>query len=635
MFGPAAAGFTYCVSFAFKDPSTCQFFLIILNIIVGSIGPIISFVLRILDTAEEDDDTYLVAARLMEWLLRFNPSFCLGHGLFFIINIPFLELTMSDPNISAWSSEVVLYDVIVMLIQLFAYPALACFLDISSTNPSAVKIWDTIIDVLSGKTLFNKCKKSSTPEAQIYVSDENTDEDVLAEEERVLSEENKCEDAIVIKNLVKQWNPQKLAVNNMSFGIPAGEVFGLLGINGAGKTTTMGMLTAEFPPTSGDAWLNGYSVTNEPELIRRSIGYCPQFDAHFMNMTGREHVELYASIKGVPEEEIHELCAMQLKAVGLSDEDADKLSSGYSGGMKRKLSVACASIGRPRIVFLDEVRISESIGSAPPFFFFFAYIPILQPSTGMDPVARRDLWKTIIGMTSDGSTSVILTTHSMEECEALCPRIGIMATGRLKCLGSAQHLKSRYGTGYQAELTVLNSSAEDDDYIANSEVILSKSGETNDERADNSTAKTDEVFLNLEIAQVALLEIAGDTSLVDMLNESDPSGYVVYKEATSSAGISASSLAQFCTDELRVRKLISFINESYHGAILRERQESKCRFEIPSSGGLKISSIFELLEGNKDSLRLSDYGASQTSLEQVFNIHAAEAEKEKQGRIDN
>ena len=258
-----------------------------------------------------------------------------------------------------------------------------------------------------------------------------------------------------------------------------------------------------------------------------------------------------------------------------------------------------------------------------------------QPSTGMDPVARRDLWKTIIGMTSDGSTSVILTTHSMEECEALCPRIGIMATGRLKCLGSAQHLKSRYGTGYQAELTVLSSSTEDDDYIANSEVILSKSGETNDAEADNSKTKTDEVFVNLEIAQVALLEIAGDTSLVDMLNESDPNGYVVYKEANSSAGISVSSLAQFCTDELRVRKLISFINGSYDGAILRERQESKCRFEIPSNDGLKISSIFELLEENKDSLRLSDYGASQTSLEQVFNIHAAEAEKEKQGRIDN
>jgi len=376
LFGPAAAGFTYCVSFAFKDPSTCQFFLIIFNIIVGSIGPIISFVLRILDTAEEDDDTYLVAARSMEWMLRFNPSFCLGHGLFFIINIPFLELTMSDSNISAWSSEVVLNDVIVMLVQSFAYPALACFLDISSTNPSAVKIWDTILDVLSGKALFKKCKKSSTPEAQIYVSDENTDEDILAEEKRVLSEENKCEDAIVIKNLVKQWNPQKIAVNNMSFGIPAGEVFGLLGINGAGKTTTMGMLTAEFPPTSGDAWLNGYSVTNEPEMIRRSIGYCPQFDAHFMNMTGREHVELYASIKGVPEEEIHELCAMQLKAVGLSDEDADKLSSGYSGGMKRKLSVACASIGRPRIVFLDEVRKSESIGFRTPIVF--AYIPIFS-----------------------------------------------------------------------------------------------------------------------------------------------------------------------------------------------------------------------------------------------------------------
>merc|ERR1712232_506878 len=359
-----------------------------------------------------------------------------------------MGLTMSDSNISAWSSEVVLNDVIVMLVQSFAYPAFACFLDISSTNPSAVKIWDTIVDVLSGKALFNKCKKSSTPEAQIYVSDQNTDEDILAEEKRILSEENKCEDAIVIKNLVKQWNPQKIAVNNMSFGIPAGEVFGLLGINGAGKTTTMGILTAEFPPTGGDAWLNGYSVTREPDMIRRSIGYCPQFDAHFMNMTGREHVELYASIKGVPQEQIFSLCSAKLAEVGLSEADADKVSAGYSGGMKRKLSVACASIGEPRIVFLDE------------------------PSTGMDPLARRDLWKTILGMVEGGSTSIVLTTHSMEECEALCPRIGIMASGKLKCLGSAQRLKSRFGKGYQVELTVKLHSADDEDYCENIKTIL-------------------------------------------------------------------------------------------------------------------------------------------------------------------
>jgi len=126
----------------------------------------------------------------------------------------------------------------------------------------------------------------------------------------------------------------KLAVDHLSIGIPPGQCFGLLGTNGAGKTTTMAMLTAEFPPTSGDAILAGYSVTYNPERTRRLIGYCPQFDAHFQNMTGREHVELYAAIKGVPTEDIANSAISKLKEVGLSAEDSDRLSSGYSGACK-------------------------------------------------------------------------------------------------------------------------------------------------------------------------------------------------------------------------------------------------------------------------------------------------------------
>lgn len=117
----------------------------------------------------------------------------------------------------------------------------------------------------------------------------------------------------------------------------------------AGKTTIMGILTAEFPPTSGDATLAGYSVTTQPEQTRRKIGYCPQFDAHFTNMTGREHVELYAAIKGIPRDVIAMAANNKLAEVGLSEFDSDRLSSQYSGGMKRKLSVACATIGNPEV----------------------------------------------------------------------------------------------------------------------------------------------------------------------------------------------------------------------------------------------------------------------------------------------
>lgn len=157
----------------------------------------------------------------------------------------------------------------------------------------------------------------------------------------------------------------------------------------------MAMLTAEFPPSRGDAVLSGHSIVREPQKIRRRIGYCPQFDAHFANMTGREHVTLYASVKGIPPNLTEQAVSDKLQEVGLGDYDADRLCSNYSGGMKRRLSIACATIGQPRIVFLDEC------------------------STGVDPVARREIWKMVSDMVSntdvseDERTSVILTTHSM------------------------------------------------------------------------------------------------------------------------------------------------------------------------------------------------------------------------------
>jgi len=123
---------------------------------------------------------------------------------------------------------------------------------------------------------------------------------------------------------------------------------------GAGKTTVMGLLTTEFPPSSGDASLAGFSIRDKLKETRSRIGYCPQFDALLMNLTGREHVELYGSIKGLPRSMVQDAAAAQLAAVGLSESDSDRLAYHYSGGMKRRLSLACATIGAPRLLFLDE-----------------------------------------------------------------------------------------------------------------------------------------------------------------------------------------------------------------------------------------------------------------------------------------
>merc|ERR1711937_87359 len=448
-----------------------------------------------------------------------------------------------------------------------------------------------------GVTIFRKitCRDCKSPADAGDSHRKNIDDDVAAEEQRVLSG-GANDDLIVLSQLGKVYSNGKRAVDSMSLGIPPGQCFGLLGINGAGKTTTMGMLTAEFPPSSGDATLAGYSVANEPEKTRRRVGYCPQFDAHFTNLTGREHVELYASIKGIPEALVKEAAAAKLKEVGLSEFDSDRLAAGYSGGMKRRLSLATATIGNPQIVFLDEC------------------------STGVDPVARREIWEMVSNMVSDKNvppeerTSVILTTHSMEECEALCPRIGIMAGGNLRCLGSAQQLKSKFGQGYQVELKIKNVETTDEDYVD----ILTKIGKVADVSKEEALEKGDEIFLDLEKTKAALNEVTNDGYLADMVTDKNPNGpgFLIWKEAKSPTGIDLDEIAEFAASELRMRVLYEFINTTYPDNILRERQDSKTRYEV-SSKGIRIGDIFSAIEENKGRLMVAEYGVSQTSLEQV------------------
>ncbi len=377
-----------------------------------------------------------------------------------------------------------------------------------------------------------------------------------------------------------------------------------------GKTTCMAMLTAEFPPSSGDAILAGFSVSKDPDQTRRAIGYCPQFDAHFANMTGAEHVELYAVIKGVPQDLLKEVVAAKLNEVGLSEYDGNRLSSEYSGGMKRKLSVAIATIGAPRIVFLDE------------------------PSTGMDPVARRDLWNVISKMVECNKSSVILTTHSMEECEALCPRIGIMAGGRLRCLGSAQHLKSRFGEGFQIELKAKRPLDQDVDVLNATRVILgNNNGLGTDLEAVDIHDLAVETNLNLDQVKAACDRLAGDNYLSKMIHPDNPTGYPIFKVASSPLGVCVSELVSFCVEELRVKALVEFIEGSYDSAILRERQGVKLRYEIASKG-VSIASVFAMVEEHKEELNIEEYGVSQTSLEQVFNRFASVAEIEKKNTVD-
>ena len=260
------------------------------------------------------------------------------------------------------------------------------------------------------------------------------DEDVRAERERVLSGDIDG-DGVIMDRLSKTYkglsaSSTKLAVRNLSVGLHRDQCFGLLGINGAGKTTTFKMLTGEFPPSAGDAIIQdrdgaSHSVRTDLNDARRLMGYCPQFNGLQPNFTAREHIEFYAAIRGMPTEMIPRVTEDLLQRMDLTLY-ADRQAGTYSGGNKRKLSVALSLVGEPEVVFLDE------------------------PSTGMDPEARRFMWDVISSMMV--GRTIVLTSHSMEECEALCNRIGIMVSGEFKCLGSLQHLKSRFSEGYSIDL---------------------------------------------------------------------------------------------------------------------------------------------------------------------------------------
>lgn len=597
LFGPAAAAFTYCVSFMFKNPSLCNVILIVSGFLISMGASMTCFILRLIGESPYDYNEKLVrAAQIVEWIFRFFPPFCLGKGLLFAFNITSFE-SLLGKKLNVFDPEIMGTELIFLALESILYLGAAIGIDILSSNPEVMAFFQ--------KTFC--CQSSSENSVVASTAD---DDDVIAEQNRIASGEAN-DDAIVMSELTKVYPNGKIAVNKLSLGIAPGECFGLLGINGAGKTTTMGMLTAEFPPSAGDATLAGFSLCQEPQKTRRRIGYCPQFDAHFQNMTGREHCELYAAIKGIPADSIKASAASKLAQVGLSDEDSDRLSSKYSGGMRRRLSLACATMGQPQLVFLDEC------------------------STGVDPVARREIWQMVSDLVAaevEGApkTSVILTTHSMDECEALCPRIGIMASGRLCCLGSAQHLKSKFGKGFQLELKVAATVKDDDDFKTNLVLLARAKGGVSDVEEVSPDA---EIFFNVNEAQAALQTVTNNEYLSSMLNAANPTGFGVYKDASSATGVLLSELTLFATNEIRMRDLGSFVGGAYPTAALRERQDMKARFEVGSEN-VTISQIFGSIEENKVQLRLTDYGVSQTSLEQVFNQHAAEAEKLKQGRID-
>jgi len=253
-------------------------------------------------------------------------------------------------------------------------------------------------------------------------------EDVAAERARVNETTALAVRAVDLQKIYppRGGAPAKVAVYSLSLGVGFGECFGFLGPNGAGKTSTINMLCGFFMPSSGTATIFENDIHEDIDEIHMLLGVCPQHDLLWDDLTGREHLMFYGRLKNVNGSLLKDMVTYRLAQVNLL-EASNKKSREYSGGMKRRLSVAIALMGNPKVVLLDE------------------------PSTGLDPASRRALWDVINDYKQH--CAMLLTTHSMEEADALCDRLGIFAGGKLRCIGNSADLKRRFGSGFKLTIT--------------------------------------------------------------------------------------------------------------------------------------------------------------------------------------
>jgi ATP-binding cassette subfamily A (ABC1) protein 3 len=382
----------------------------------------------------------------------------------------------------------------------------------------------------------------------------------------------------VMRNVRKVYQDGKVAVQQLSLGFRKNECFGLLGTNGAGKTTAQSMLCGELSPSRGEIYINGKNVLSPSSAALRNLGYCPQFDPIYDLLTAREHLMLYGKIRGVRDlDAAVETILTELQLTRF----ADRLAGGYSGGNKRKLSLAMAVIGNPALVLLDE------------------------PSAGIDPSARRAVSAFVQKLAKQ--TSVVLTTHSMEECEALCSRVGIMVDGGLRCLNSVQAIKSRYGQGYQIEITLRSPTQEE---------VLALARECDLEQQINL------VIVNRDFCKELLAFLGDERLYAAHFVGSDLD--LQLKAGPAKLSVRAFVLWLFSA-RAADRILHMLITKMDPETKLESREGRRLRFKVPITTKLSVADMFDVVEQGKSKAGIEDFALSQTTLETIFSMFAKTA----------
>ncbi|GMS92631.1 hypothetical protein PENTCL1PPCAC_14806 [Pristionchus entomophagus] len=425
LFGWTAIPYVYCFSFLFSTAPKGYTLIVMYNIISAIMGTI---AVPIIQQTSTDDVAY-VWSIIFAWLfpmynvsnmhqVLYNNEYyrtsCLALDctleIFFDSNPqccdPQWERAYVDDVLLDGTKRGILIGALFFLAQGFLYWILLILIELGWIG--RIESW-----------LGSCCKRTPKQTAEETRASAE-DSDVIEEKTKVHGLQPEST-SVLVRDLKKRYGNFD-AVRGVNFHAAKGDCFGLLGVNGAGKTSTFRMLTAEATVTSGDAFLAGFSVKKDWRKAGQHIGYCPQFDAVLKEMSGEETLRMFARIRGIPKAEIERIVKGVVNAIGIQMYAQRQIKT-YSGGNKRRLSLGMALLGMPDVLLLDE------------------------PTTGVDPKARRTIWG-ILAKVREAGSALVLTSHSMDECEALCTRLAIMVYGQFRCHGSIQHIKSRYGTGY-------------------------------------------------------------------------------------------------------------------------------------------------------------------------------------------
>ena len=586
-YGPGMITLTYAISLYFDSESNAQIFVILLNFVLGDLGSIIILGLR------TNSETLELGKRLV-YLLSLVPSFCfdfafnlsLNKGIIYVRNYPREEYIQFKGDEMIKHFDLMLVLIIFSSIECILYTIL--FIIMESRSYSFKKPTDKLLlSEIVDEGVKKEIKKVNTKQ-EMLIPNENKNS--IISEDIVSIPVNDEIMAVKVRNLRKIYNAgcfsgkEVMAIKNMNFCVENGECFGLLGLTGAGKTTTFKCITQEIPHDNGEIFIYGNDINGQYNELNKLVGYCPQFYAIFENLTVYENLEFYAKIKGIKNSYINQLVTFMIIELSLT-EFTNKISGHLSGGNKRKLSVGISMIANPPIILLDE------------------------PSTGMDPEARRFMWSVIHKMSTSGrKSSVILSTNSMDEAESLCKRIGIMVDGEFVCLGTANEIKEKYGYGYETNVTIRSMTQKEQ------RDILDKYSLDYNLRINNE---------NL----YSILSVLGKQNFYD---EFKPGrlGEKIQKNINLNGSISVEVLLDFIFFVENAIKFIKCGRDYFEQIILAEFIENNFLFKLKKGKDNKsIGFFFGLFEENKNKYNIEEYSIQKSSLEQIFNKFANNQKK--------